>query len=93
MPKGNRPESYVVHLKATLDKGSYRHGSHAYRLIEGAGGSYLLFYVQGMLMSLWHRESGLVEHMPIVWPQDENTYRPLQKKFVNAVNAMKGGTP
>jgi hypothetical protein len=91
MAKGNLFGNYIPHIEKAIAKGRSQNGSHSYRFIQGTGGSYLLFYVQGMLMSVWHREGGLVEHTPIVWEQDENTYRPLQKKFEQAVRAMKGG--
>lgn len=90
MAKGNLFSNYIPHIQKAIAKGKSANGSHSYRFIEGSAGALLLFYVQGMLMSIWHRESGVIEHVPIIWEQDENTYKLLQRKFEQAVRAMEG---
>lgn len=86
---GDSKESHKEHLTKALEAGSYHWPPHAYEVLETDFGTFVLYYIQGMFMSLWHRESSLVRHTPLLWAQDEKQYQKHQIKFERSVRALE----
>lgn len=72
-------------LKQAMQQETYVHAAHSYE----KHGPFLLYRLQGMLMSVWHMPSGTIAHIPLIWPQDEDGYNRQQRKFERAVRVWE----
>lgn len=78
-------ESHRNHIERALIDGSHEWPPHKYSL----RGPFLMYYIQGMLMSVWVIGTDIVHHVPIIWPQDVAIYRKHQRKFERSVRALE----
>jgi len=78
-------EAHRKYLERALKDGSFAWPPHSYSQV----GPFLMYYLQGMLMSVWLIGTDIVHHVPIVWEQDIPSYRKHQRKFERSVQALE----